>query len=107
MPGLCSTGSRPRRFVIDASPLDERSRAILEFENGWWMLPGSKARAIRERFGLSAARYYRLLNRLLDSPEALSHDPLLVRRLRRLRAARRRVRYEGAPSKLSESPEEV
>jgi hypothetical protein len=73
--------------------LDERSRAILDFERGWWQQGGSKERAIRERFGLSAARYYQLLNRLIDSPEALRFDPMLVRRLRRLRTARRRQRF--------------
>lgn len=73
--------------------LDERSIAILDFERGWWKEPGSKRRAIRAYFGLSAARYYQLLNRLIDTPEALRYDPMLVRRLRRLRAARRRQRF--------------
>jgi hypothetical protein len=73
--------------------LDERSRAILDFERGWWQQEGSKEGAIRSRFGLSAARYYQLLNRLIDVPEALRYDPMLVRRLRRLRTARRRQRF--------------
>jgi hypothetical protein len=73
--------------------LDERSRAILDFERDWWKLPGPKERAIRERFALSAARYHQLLNGLIDRPEALAYDPMLVRRLRRLREARRRKRY--------------
>jgi hypothetical protein len=76
----------------DVHGLDERSRAILDFERGWWQQSGSKERAIRSRFGLSAARYYQLLNALIDSPVALRHDPMLVRRLRRLRTARRRQR---------------
>lgn len=75
-------------------PLDERSRAILDFERDWWQRPGPKERAIRTLFGLSAARYYQLLNRLIDSPEALRHDPMLVKRLRRLRLHRRRQRFE-------------
>jgi hypothetical protein len=73
--------------------LDDRSRAILDFERGWWQQKGSKERAIRDRFGLSAARYYQILNALMDSPEALRFDPMLVRRLRRLRTARRRQRF--------------
>jgi uncharacterized protein DUF3263 len=73
--------------------LDERSRAILDFERGWWQDPGPKEQAIRARLGLSPARYYQLLNRLIDSPEALRYDPMLVRRLRRLRTARRRQRF--------------
>lgn len=74
--------------------LDERSKAILDFERSWWKGPGSKERAIREHFGLSAARYYQLLNRLIDRADAIAYDPMLVRRLRRLRATRRRQRYE-------------
>ena len=73
--------------------LEERSRAILDFERGWWQLAGSKELAIRSRLGLSAARYYQLLNRLIDSPDALRYDPMLVRRLRRSRTARRRQRF--------------
>ncbi|HEX2031485.1 MAG TPA: DUF3263 domain-containing protein [Actinomycetota bacterium] len=79
--------------MTDPGSLDRRSRDILDFERGWWREPGPKERAIRERFGLSAARYYQLLNRLIDSPEALRHDPMLVKRLRRLRASRRRSRF--------------
>jgi Protein of unknown function (DUF3263) len=48
---------------------------------------------VRTRFGMSAARYYQLLNRLIDQPEALEHDPMLVQRLRRLREVRRRRRF--------------
>ncbi|MGH2656432.1 MAG: DUF3263 domain-containing protein [Actinomycetota bacterium] len=77
----------------ETSTLDERSRAILDFERGWWQGPGPKDRYIRSRLGLSPARYYQLLNDLIDSPEALRYDPMLVRRLRRLRTARRRQRF--------------
>ena len=58
--------------------LDERSRAILDFERGWWQRPGTKDRAIRARFGHSPARYYQLLNHLIDSPDAMVYDPMLV-----------------------------
>ena len=76
-----------------AGPLDERSKEILDFERGWWRDPGPKERAIRERLGLSPARYHQLLNGLIDRPDALAYDPMLVRRLRRLRENRRRKRY--------------
>lgn len=72
--------------------LDERSRAILEFEREWWKHPGRKDAAIFERFGLSSARYHQLLNHLIERPEALAADPMVVRRLRRLRDQRRRLR---------------
>jgi hypothetical protein len=72
--------------------LDERERQVLEFERQWWRYAGAKEQAIRELFGLSATRYYQLLNALIDKPEALVADPMLVKRLRRLRASRQRVR---------------
>ena len=76
-----------------ASPgLTERDRAILEFERQWWKYAGAKESAVREKFDMSATRYYQVLNALIDRPEALEADPLLVRRLRRLRAQRQRQR---------------
>jgi hypothetical protein len=72
--------------------LDDRDRQVLEFERHWWKYAGAKEQAIRELFGLSATRYYQLLNALIDRPEALVADPMLVKRLRRLRATRQRVR---------------
>lgn len=76
----------------DGSELDVRSRAVLDFEREAWQLATTKERAIRERFGFSPARYHQLLHRIIDRPEALAYDPMLVRRLRRVRAARRRAR---------------
>ena len=72
--------------------LDAREKQVLEFERQWWRYAGAKEQAIRELFGLSATRYYQLLNALIDRPEALVADPMLVKRLRRLRASRQRVR---------------
>ena len=82
--------------------LTDRDRAILDFERTWWTESGPKEQVIRERFDLSGTRYYQLLNELLDSPEALEYDPLVVRRLRRLRDRRRRARFEGPT--VSEPP---
>jgi Protein of unknown function (DUF3263) len=72
--------------------LTSRDRQILDFEREAWKLTISKERAIRERFGFSPARYRQLLNRVIDLPEALACDPMLVRRLRRVRDAHRRRR---------------
>jgi Protein of unknown function (DUF3263) len=72
--------------------LSERDREILDFERQWWKYAGAKETAIRESFEMSATRYYQVLNALIDRPEALADDPLLVRRLRRMRAERQRVR---------------
>jgi hypothetical protein len=72
--------------------LDDRARAILDFEREAWKLDVPKERAIRERFGFSAARYHQSLHRIVDGPHALEYDPMLVRRLRRIREIRRRRR---------------
>lgn len=75
-----------------AGGLSQRDREILEFERHWWKYAGAKEQAVREKFDMSSTRYYQVLNALIDRPEALEADPLLVRRLRRLRASRQRQR---------------
>jgi hypothetical protein len=72
--------------------LSEREREILAFERQWWKYAGAKETAIRDLFDMSATRYYQTLNALIDRPEALVHDPMLVKRLRRLRTTRQRTR---------------
>ena len=75
-----------------APQLSDRDRRILEFERQWWKYAGAKEQAIRDLFGMSSTRYYQVLNALIDRPGALEFDPLLVKRLRRLRASRQRAR---------------
>ena len=75
-----------------ADLMSERDQQILAFERLWWKYAGAKEQAIREQFSMSATRYYQVLNALIDRPEALVTDPLLVKRLRRLRATRQRNR---------------
>ncbi|MEP6852635.1 MAG: DUF3263 domain-containing protein [bacterium] len=72
--------------------LARRDREILAFERQWWKFAGAKEQAIRELFDMSSTRYYQLLNNLIDEPAALAADPMLVKRLRRLRATRQRQR---------------
>lgn len=72
--------------------LDPFSRRVLEFEDAWAGRTGAKASAIRAEFDVAPARYYQLLSAILDSPAALRHDPLLVRRLQRVRDARAAAR---------------
>ncbi len=72
--------------------LSERDQEILAFERQWWKYAGSKETAIKELFDMSSTRYYQVLNGLIDDPAALAHDPMLVKRLRRLRASRQRAR---------------
>jgi len=68
--------------------LTPRELAVLDFERRWTRHAGAKEEAIREVFGLSAARYYQVLNTVIDSPDAVRHDPMLVKRLQRARDAR-------------------
>ena len=74
------------------SGLSARDLEILAFERQWWKYAGSKEQAIKELFDMSSTRYYQVLNALLDSPEALEADPMLIKRLRRMRASRQRAR---------------
>ena len=75
-----------------ARELDRREREILAFEGQWWKYAGAKEQAVRELFDMSPTRYYQVLNALIDKPEALAADPLLIKRLRRLRTSRQRTR---------------
>ncbi|MBU6264792.1 MAG: DUF3263 domain-containing protein [Actinomycetales bacterium] len=81
---------------------DERDRAILDFEREWWQHPGAKEDAIRQTFGLSPARYYQVLGKLMDSEAALAYDPMLVKRLQRVREDRRTSRQKRVNPDSSE-----
>ena len=72
--------------------LDRRDLDILDFERTWWKHAGVKEQAIKERFDMSATRYYQILNELLEQPAAMEYDPILVKRLKRLRVYRQRQR---------------
>ena len=75
-----------------AAPLGERERHLLAFERHWWRHAGAKEEAIRREFGVGPTAYYQLLSRLIDDPAAIAYDPMLVKRLQRQRASRRRRR---------------
>ena len=77
---------------VAGAGLTEREAEILAFERQWWKYAGAKETAVRDLFDMSATRYYQVLNALIDRPEALVADPMLVKRLRRLRATRQRTR---------------
>ena len=80
------------QISVPCDQLHRRDREILAFERQWWKYAGAKEQAIRELFDMSATRYYQVLNALLDKPEAMAADPLLIKRLRRLRTSRQRTR---------------
>jgi hypothetical protein len=93
---------RPRRGVLvngrrggqSGAVITERQQAMLEFERTFWTYDDPKETVIRARFQCSADEYYAELNELLELPEALDHDPLVVRRLQRQRLRRRRERLD-------------
>lgn len=91
-PTLDSTNTTVDPHEVGPDGLSRREHDILSFERQWWKYAGAKEEAIKELFGLSATRYYQVLNALVDRPEALAADPMLVKRLRRLRASRQKAR---------------
>ena len=78
--------------LVGRMELSRREHEMLTFERQWWRRPGAKETAIRDRFGVTPTRYYQVLNALVDRPDALAADPVLVRRLRRVRTSRQRTR---------------
>lgn len=82
----------PNPAVAQTAELSEREEAMLDFEDSWFTAAVPKEQAIMEHFGISATRYYQQLNTLIDTPAALTHKPLLVKRLRRLRQSRQAAR---------------
>lgn len=82
---------QPRPAEDSTRALTDREAQILAFERQWWKGAGAKEKAIRELFDMSASRYYQLLNALLDQPAALREDPMLIKRLRKVRENRRQT----------------
>lgn len=77
---------------VETTGLTDRDAAMLDFEDSWFTAAVPKEQAIMEHFGISTTRYYQHLNTLIDTPGALEYKPLLVKRLRRLRASRQAAR---------------
>jgi len=84
--------------------LTARQREMLEFERTWWQLDETREDMIRARFGCSTDEYYSELNQVLELPEAMAHDPLVVRRFRRRRLRRRRSLFETNSRGSSQHP---
>ena len=84
---------RVRTRNAHAVSLSKFEQALLDFERTWWSEDQPKEAAIADQFRLTTAEYYEQLQALIESDQALSHDPLVVRRLRRMRDRRRRERF--------------
>jgi hypothetical protein len=99
MPPVLPSPSHPTPSLptpsLSAPSLSGQQLDILEFERHWWRRADAKEQAIRGQFDVSAARYYQMLNAVIDSPIAMIHDPMLVKRLQRLRDARVAARSNG------------
>lgn len=93
---MSGSAVRLEREERPSSGLSDRDIAILDFERQWWRYAGAKEDAVRELFSFSGTEYYQVLNALIDDERALAHDPMLVKRLRRMRAARQRGRGRAA-----------
>jgi hypothetical protein len=76
--------------------LSERHAAMLDFERSWWSNTEPRDQVIRARFQCSPDEYHAELTAVLDDPAALDHDPLVVRRLKRLRLRARKLRNDDA-----------
>ena len=85
-------GAAAQIETSSSGDLSDRDREIIAFERQWWKYAGAKEQAIRELFDMNATRYYQVLNALIDNPAALEADPMLIKRLHRLRATRQRAR---------------
>lgn len=72
--------------------LSELEIKMLEFERTWWRHAGAKESSIKELFNLTPPVYYQMLNNLIDRPEAVMAEPLLVKRLLRVRQQRSTAR---------------
>lgn len=83
----------------ETTELTDLELQILDVERAWWKHVGAKEGVIRDRFDISPTRYYQLLNALIDKPAAIEADPLLVARLRRLRAARKAERSKRSANR--------
>lgn len=89
------------RGDADPGDLSALELEVLAFEAAHPRHTAAKADAIRRRFGRSSTQYYQILARLIESPAALAHDPLLISRLRRLRDARAAERDERRAQRRS------
>ena len=81
-----------RMPISNGSGLSELEIKMLDFERQWWRYAGAKESAIKELFDLTPPAYYQMLNNLIDREDAVLAEPILVKRLRRLRESRTAAR---------------
>lgn len=70
--------------AAERSSLRPSERDILELEEQFPGHSSAKEQAILDTLGLSPARYYQLLHRLVHTKRGLSHNPVLAHRVQRM-----------------------
>ncbi|MFT4773599.1 MAG: hypothetical protein ACI83Y_000528 [Candidatus Azotimanducaceae bacterium] len=81
--------------------LSERHAAMLDFERSWWSNDEPRDQIVRARFQCSPEEYDAEITIVLENPDAVEHDPLVVRRLKRLRLRARKARIDGVAASAS------
>lgn len=72
--------------------LSDDDKAMLDLAGARYKYAGARDAAIRETFDISPTVFHARVNLLLGQPEALAYAPMTVKRLVRLREARRVAR---------------
>jgi hypothetical protein len=63
--------------------MTDTEMAILDFERQWWCHAGAKDQEVAQRWGMTASEYDSRLIAIAVRPEAMTYDPITVRRIRR------------------------
>lgn len=85
--------SDPAPTLAGVEPLTDLEERLLAFEVEWaGRSRDLKVQAIKAEFGVSDTLHYQRLRDLIEKPAALAAQPVLVKRLRRLRDTRRSAR---------------
>jgi len=72
--------------------LTDDELTMLTIERMWWQYSGLKEQVVREKLDISMTTYYQRLNALIDTERAMAADPMVVKRLQRIRERRQRSR---------------
>ncbi|WP_235739016.1 DUF3263 domain-containing protein [Nocardioides alcanivorans] len=72
--------------------MTDEERTALEIAGQYWRYQGAKAAHILEVLGWSAVRHAQVVAALIERADVEAEEPMLVRRLRRVRDGRRAVR---------------
>jgi hypothetical protein len=86
-----------------SEPLSAADIEIVEFERAWWGSVPNKESAVRERFGLTLARYYQRVYALCEGAAALEYDAVFVRQYRQAQHMRQSARRLGPEGGKAES----